>query len=129
MDLRDLINDDDQLGIDLAGAIYDLIDQLVAMRKARKLTQADVAERMGVDRSVISRFETAATGGRNPNLHTVWSYAETVGAFIGFIVAAGEDYPGLKECVEEHRRAPVRNPDPAEASFNTIRRRLTDSAV
>lgn len=92
----------DQLGIDLAEAEIDLIDQLIAMRKARDLNQSQIARQIGVDRSVISRFEDSINGAHRPNLATVRRYAEAVNAFIGYVVVPGDDYSDMQEFVRNN---------------------------
>lgn len=56
---------------------FDLIDRLVSMRKERKLTQKQVAERMGVGQSTIAGFENE---GSDPRLSTIQRYARAVEA-------------------------------------------------
>lgn len=96
------IDPEDQLGIDLADAEVDLIEQLIAMRKARDLNQSDIARQIGVDRSVVTRFEAAINGQKRPNLATVRRYAEAVNAFIGYLVVPGHDYADLQAFVRNH---------------------------
>jgi transcriptional regulator with XRE-family HTH domain len=54
---------------------YRVIDLLVRLRKARKLTQKQVAERMGVGQSTVAGFENE---GSDPRLSTVQRYARAV---------------------------------------------------
>lgn len=96
------IDPEDQLGIDLADAEIDLIEQLIAMRKARDLTKSDVARKIGVHRSVVTRFEDAINGEQRPNLATVRRYAEAVNAFIGYLVVPGHDYADLQAFVRNN---------------------------
>lgn len=55
----------------------DLIETLVTIRNHRKLTQADVAVRMGTTQSRVSNFERL---GGDPRLTTIFRYARAVGA-------------------------------------------------
>ncbi|WP_405177853.1 helix-turn-helix domain-containing protein [Nocardia sp. NBC_01377] len=73
----------ERLGVDLAKSEYELIRQLVARRSAAGIKPAELARRMGVDRSTISRFEA---GGTNPTMATLNRYAEAIGAMITYDV-------------------------------------------
>lgn len=55
----------------------ELLEQLVAMRKKHKLTQALVAERMSVSQPTVAAFEHYDA---NPTLSTLRRYALAVGA-------------------------------------------------
>jgi transcriptional regulator with XRE-family HTH domain len=50
---------------------------LVAQRKAMRMTQAEVAKRMGATQSFVSEFEN---GGTDPHLSTLQRYGRAVGA-------------------------------------------------
>jgi transcriptional regulator with XRE-family HTH domain len=65
-----------------------LLRGLVAMRKNAHLTQADVAERMGVSQPVVSDFERYDA---NPTLSTIRRYALAVGARTHTQVTADKD--------------------------------------
>lgn len=54
---------------------YNLIDRLIRVRKERKLTQKQVAARMGVGQSTIAGFENE---GSDPRLSTLQRYARAV---------------------------------------------------
>lgn len=59
---------------------FSLFDELLRARKDAGLTQAEVAERMSTQPSVVARLE--AGGGRqkhSPSLATLQKYAEAVG--------------------------------------------------
>ena len=59
---------------------FTLFDELLRARKDAGLTQAEVAERMSTQPSVVARLE--AGGGRqkhSPSLATLQKYAEAVG--------------------------------------------------
>lgn len=67
---------------------YALVEALVRARAAAKLTQADVARRLGTTRSAITRLE----GGRvSPSFATLRRYAEATGArlTVGLVRADG----------------------------------------
>lgn len=102
MFLDDLITPEDQLGIDLADAEVDLIEQLIAIRKQRGLSQAQVAESMGVDRSAVTRFEKAIFGAKRPNITTVRRYATAVNAYIAPIVTQAENYSQLQSALRRN---------------------------
>jgi len=55
---------------------YALVAQLIGARMAAKLTQAEVAKRLGTTQSAIARLE----GGRiSPSIATLQRYAEATG--------------------------------------------------
>lgn len=81
---------EDLLGIDpdspeirrtthLAEADYALISRLVRLRGAQGLSQADVAQRMGVTQSTVCTFERMDN---DPRLSTIRRYAHAVEALI-----------------------------------------------
>ena len=86
MGVADGVSIDDRLGIDLARSENHLIRELIAARKRRGLKPAEVARKMGVDRSAVTRFES---GGTNPTMATINRYAEAVGAMIRYTVEPG----------------------------------------
>lgn len=69
------------------GAVADdtgeLIERLAAVRHARKLSQTEVAARMGTSQSAVARLESGQTDVR---MSTLSRYAEAVGSGIGFAV-------------------------------------------
>lgn len=73
----DLESHDEQLGRMLALADDDFLEDLVALRRAKGLTQQAVATRMKRDKSVVSRFENL---GADPRLSTIRRYARAIGA-------------------------------------------------
>lgn len=85
MGIADGVPAADRLSIDLARSENQLIRELIAARQRRGLKPADVAKAMGVDRSVVTRFES---GGANPTVATINRYAEAVGAMIRYTVEA-----------------------------------------
>jgi transcriptional regulator with XRE-family HTH domain len=46
------------------------------LRTAARLTQAQLAEKMGVDRAYVSALEI---GGRNPTIITLWHLSQALG--------------------------------------------------
>ncbi|ODR08089.1 hypothetical protein BHQ15_09735 [Mycolicibacillus koreensis] len=83
MGVTDGLSAADRLSVDLARSENQLIRELIAVRQRRGLKPAEVARKMGVDRSVVTRFESGAT---NPTMATVNRYAEAVGAMIRYTV-------------------------------------------
>ncbi|WP_202974438.1 helix-turn-helix domain-containing protein [Brevibacterium casei] len=69
----------DRLAMELAEEDEALLDELVAIRKRNKLTQAQVAAAIGRDQSAISQFERL---GGDPRLSTIRRYALAVGASV-----------------------------------------------
>ena len=57
-----------------------MLDEILAIRKAAGLTQAQIAERMGSTAPAVSRLEDAlVTGKHSPSLTTLRKYAAAVG--------------------------------------------------
>lgn len=83
MGVTDGLSAADRLSVNLARSENQLIRELIAVRQRRGLKPAEVARTMGVDRSVVTRFES---GGTNPTMATINRYAEAVGAMIRYTV-------------------------------------------
>ncbi|WP_065289748.1 helix-turn-helix domain-containing protein [Mycolicibacter kumamotonensis] len=83
MGVADRVPAADRLSIELSRSVNHLIRELVAARQRRGLKPVDVARAMGVDRSVVTRFES---GGTNPTMATINRYAEAVGVMIRYTV-------------------------------------------
>ncbi len=62
---------------------YDLIAQIINARHEQKITQAEMAERMGTKKSNISRFES---GSYNPSLDFLVRAAASLGKKIEFSI-------------------------------------------
>ncbi len=56
---------------------WQMVDELINIRKKHKLSQAEVATRMGVTQPTVSEFESDDS---NPTLGTIRRYAMAVGA-------------------------------------------------
>ncbi|WP_197514733.1 helix-turn-helix transcriptional regulator [Mycobacterium sp. 852013-50091_SCH5140682] len=63
----------------MTASVTDVVDQLVAIRKAKGLKQATVAKRMCVTRPMVCHIER---GYRTPNISTLLRYADAIGARI-----------------------------------------------
>jgi transcriptional regulator with XRE-family HTH domain len=70
---------DEANGLALVHADLDMLSDLVEMRHASGLTQEQVAERIGRNKSAVSRFERLDS---DPRLSTIRRYARAVGAVI-----------------------------------------------
>lgn len=66
-----------------AEELHRVLDSLVQLRKALRLSQTTVAERMGVRQPTVSGFETEAS---DPRLSTLQRYARAVDARIRLVV-------------------------------------------
>lgn len=96
-----------RLGIDLGKSHVMWISQLVSIRKQKGLTQADVAKRINVDQSTISRLENANSGDRSVPTRLLEQYARAIGAYVAhFVVDADADdsYQLLQQEIVEHAR-------------------------
>ncbi|MGV0734471.1 helix-turn-helix domain-containing protein [Mycolicibacter sinensis] len=92
MGVTDGLSAADRLSVDLARSENHLIRELIAVRQRRGLKPAEVARKMGVDRSVVTRFESGET---NPTMATINRYAEAVGAKIRYTVETTTVPPDL----------------------------------
>lgn len=87
-----------ELAYDLYHAADDLLDRLVAMRKRRHMTQAELAEEMNVSQSYISQIEN----GRARLTDLLTDYALEVGARIEYSVEPAEAKPQGRRYYEHH---------------------------
>ena len=76
--LRELREQDPELQAeyDRLAPRYDLVRQLVSVRKKAKLTQKELGERIGVTKNVITRLES---GEHTPRLETAQEIAKALG--------------------------------------------------
>ncbi|WP_176444540.1 helix-turn-helix domain-containing protein [Rhodococcoides kyotonense] len=77
------------LGVDLARAQNELVRQLRNRRVELGLSGSQVAARMNVDASVVSRFEQ---GGTNATLATIRRYAKAVEAMVTYDVCSRTEH-------------------------------------
>ena len=85
-----------------AGLLAELGAALGAVRRARGMRQADVAELMGTSQSCVSDFERAKT---NPQFDFIARYAAAVGAELRVAVAdGGSELPVLGSPSEDGER-------------------------
>lgn len=90
-----------------AAALHDaqhrsrLIDDLVACRKATKVSQAVVAERMGIGQSTVSEFES---GTADFFVSTAQRYARAVTARVRFVLDMPCDGPWAGASATHYRR-------------------------
>ena len=61
---------------DRLGPRFAMIDAIVKARKRRKMSQRELAERLGVTKTVVSRLES---GQHSPRLETVYDLARALG--------------------------------------------------
>jgi len=64
---------------------FSLINELLSARSKAKLTQAQVAKRMGTSQSAVARIES----GRTPSLTSLRKYARAVGRKVEIRLKAG----------------------------------------
>ncbi|WP_280426120.1 helix-turn-helix transcriptional regulator [Nocardia carnea] len=77
--------------MDLTQTRRRLFNDLIGIRTKRGISQAQVAEAIGINRSGISRFESDIEGS-NPTMDIVLRYAHAVGAAIDIHVETVEDH-------------------------------------
>lgn len=115
MDLDTLLGIDprdplDELAEHLVREDQRLMDYLVAERKRQQLTQAQVAERMGISQGAVARIES---GERDPHLSTLRRYAHAVRVRVIHMMAPADEARGVSRLlpgtwlgVEEWNRLP-----------------------
>lgn len=62
---------------------YEIISQIIQARKEQKMTQADLAKRMGTQKSNISRLES---GNYNPSLDFLSKVAHCLGKDLKILI-------------------------------------------
>lgn len=82
-EVHDILNHDEEFKneYDRLKPRYDLIAQIINARHEQKITQAEMAKRMGTNKSNISRFES---GSYNPSLDFLIRAAASLGKKIEF---------------------------------------------
>lgn len=82
-EIHDILNHDEEFKneYDRLKPRYDLIAQIINARHEQKITQAEMAKRMGTNKSNISRFES---GSYNPSLDFLIRAAASLGKKIEF---------------------------------------------
>lgn len=78
-----------ELAYDLYRAGNELLDDLVAMRKRRGMTQAQLADEMNVTQGYVSQIEN----GKTKLVSLLTDYALEVGARIEYVVEPAENKP------------------------------------
>lgn len=73
----DLLKDEEfKMEYDKLKPRYEVIEQVIRARKEQHVTQAELAKRVGTQKSNISRFES---GNYNPSLDFLTKIAESLG--------------------------------------------------
>lgn len=68
----------------------DWMKSLVRLRHVAGFTQADVAEKMGVNQGWVSELETSLLDGGDPRLSTLRRYAKAINVLVMHAVDPGE---------------------------------------
>lgn len=90
--------------VDLVSAENMWVTQLSALRKIRGLTQAELADRMGLDQPQISRLENVNSPG-SPSARKLLEYAHQVNAYVAHVVVPAEQgYEPLKDELQQYVR-------------------------
>jgi transcriptional regulator with XRE-family HTH domain len=80
-----------------------LADRMKELREEHDLTRLEMAQRLGVNKSTITRYES---GDMNPTIEMLLKIRELFGVTVDWITAAdtdGEDkyVPAVKQCIKE----------------------------
>ena len=62
--------------------------RLATLRKERRITQAELAEKVGVSRGIVAFYESCKT---NPTLETVEKFADFFGVSVGYMLEEVKD--------------------------------------
>lgn len=82
--------------------IYGLGERLRHLRENNNLTQREVAERIGVNKNTIGKYESDTA---NPSLQTIIKFALMYNVSIDYLVGIGkESYLYLNEFSENQRK-------------------------
>lgn len=79
-----------------------LLEELVKIRRLRKLSQSQLGDLLGISQSAVSQFEDGLS---NPTLQTIKLYAMAVGAEISISVKAS---PGISQLDSDFQGVPSR---------------------
>jgi DNA-binding transcriptional regulator YiaG len=79
-----LLNPKTRAAYDELGAEFVFARELIAARTQARLSQDEVARRMGTTQSVVARLES---GRRLPSIRTMLRFAEAVGGYLVFKIA------------------------------------------
>lgn len=71
-----LVDAETRTAYEAQSAEFEIARELISARTRAKLTQAEVAQRMGTTQSVIARLES---GYAKPSMRSVERYAEAIG--------------------------------------------------
>ncbi|MGB3772875.1 MAG: helix-turn-helix transcriptional regulator [Rhodococcus sp. (in: high G+C Gram-positive bacteria)] len=106
------------LALDLVAADRDFLEALIALRLKKGITQTQVAERLGRNKSSVSNFEQL---GSDPHLSTVRRYAAAVGVRYSH-VAEDVDNPSHRyDSVSGWTVSLSIGPEPRTMTFETFR--------
>lgn len=103
----------------------ELTERLAEARKARGLSQAEAAERLGVSRQAISRWET---GAGTPSLDSLLQMGQLYQASLDELVYGAEAAQPRKE-EDEEEAEPKAQPEPPAAQAPHRRRTALLAAV
>jgi ribosome-binding protein aMBF1 (putative translation factor) len=93
--LEDLIASGEYEGPHRLGDVMEFRSAVATLKRERErrgLSLADVSERSGIDKGMLSRLENGKL--LNPTLATLWRYAEAIGAHITIGVEAAPTAAG-----------------------------------
>ena len=76
-------------------------ERLLAARAARRLSQADLARRAGIQPSALCHFET---GRRRPSFDNLRRLADALGVTADYLLGRASDSPGLARADRLRRR-------------------------
>lgn len=88
------------------GPEFELLRQILKARNNARLSQAEVAERMGTHAPAITRLEAALSSGKHsPSVNTLKRYAHAVGCKLQIKFVRSKAQQGAQNRRAERRRA------------------------
>lgn len=103
-----------------------MVADLVRLRKDRRLTQQDVADKMGIDKSGVSRIES---GLRDLQLSTLRRYLMAIDAVVKHEIHGFEDVDGARKAARYFESTPFRTTPTRMAITEPARRANADRGV
>jgi transcriptional regulator with XRE-family HTH domain len=90
---------------------YAALNELLRARKAADMTQADVAERMGIAQASVARLESSAGSRKHaPSLATLRRYADAVGCDLRITLTAKQGRKRKPAGAKKARAEPAAQP-------------------
>lgn len=84
------------------GAVFEMKNRLIGLRKEKKMTQREVADKLGIARTTYSGYEN---GSREPDNDTLQKLADFFGCTLDYLLGRSEIKYNENKLDEKDRRA------------------------